>query len=453
MDLILGDLFPAAVYAIIFPIIFICGEIVRRKLPTRPELSRKVVHFGGGMAALSFPFVLRSPYTVLLLALLFAAIILLTKRMGLLKSVHGIDRQSSGAVYFPIAITLLFFLGHDRQVFYLISILTLTISDSLAALVGTQYGVITYEVEEGRKSLEGSLAFFFITFLCVHLPLLLLTDFGRMESVLLALVIAILVAGFEAISLKGSDNIFVPLGTFFILVKMTRYPLGDTVEQTGILFFIIFVSFALTFVQKVLKPSGLIGLMLVNYAAWSLCDFSWFLPLLMAQLLLYALVLRFRQEVPEDITGYQVKGLFYVVIVPVALIFFANASGEYQRLYLPYVAAIVSQITLIFVYFLSIRNGKSMHVLGLHVAALLRGTLCTAVATAIIALLPLFLYPAGPLWLVLGEVMLATIGAFGIFQLALTRLNDDGHEWVLRQRIRMAASAFAAGVVFLAQLI
>jgi hypothetical protein len=344
-------------------------------------------------------------------------------------------------------------LGHDRQVFYLISVLTLTISDSLAALAGTQYGVITYEVEEGRKSLEGSLVFFFITFLCVHLPLLLLTDFGRLESVLIALVIAILVTGFEAISLKGSDNIFVPLGTFFILVKMTRYPLGDTVEQTGILFLIIFVSFALTFVQKVLKPSGLIGLMLTNYAAWSLCDFSWFLPLLMAQLLLYALVLRFRQQVPEDITGYQVKGLFYVVIVPVALIFFANASGEYQRLYLPYVAAIVSQITLIFVYFLSIRNGKSMPVRGFHFAALLRGTLCTVVATAIIALLPLFLYPTGPLWLVLGEVMLATIGAFGIFQLATARLTDDGHEWVLRQRIRMGASAFAAGVVFLAQLI
>ncbi len=453
MDLILGDLFPAAVFAVIFPTIFMCGEIVRRKLPTRPELSRKVVHFGGGMAALSFPFVLRSPYTVLLLALLFAAIILLTKRMGLLKSVHGIDRQSSGAVYFPIAITLLFFLGHDRQVFYLISVLTLTISDSLAALVGTQYGVITYEVEEGRKSLEGSLVFFFITFLCVHLPLLLLTDFGRLESVLIALVIAILVTGFEAISLKGSDNIFVPLGTFFILVKMTRYPLGDIIEQTGILFLIIFVSFAFTFVQKVLKPSGLIGLMLANYAAWSLCDFSWFLPLLMAQLLLYALVLRFRQQVPEDITSYQVKSLFYVVIVPVALIFFANASGEYQRLYFPYVAAIVSQITLIFVYFLSIRNGKSMPVRGLHFSALLRGTFCTAVATAIIALLPLFLYPAGPLWLVLGEVMLATIGAFGIFQLASARFGDDGHEWVLRQRIRMAASAFAAGVVFLAQLI
>ena len=173
----------------------------------------------------------------------------------------------------------------------------------------------------------------------------------------------------------------------------------------------------------------------------------------MAQLLLYALVVRFRQQVSEDITNYQVKGLFYVVIVPVALIFFANASGEYQRLYLPYVAAIVSQITLIFVYFLSIRNKKSMPVRDPHFAVLLRGTFCSVIATASIVLLPLFLYPTGPLWLVLGEVMLATIGAFGIFHFVSTRLTDDGQERVLRQRVRMAASAFAAGVVFLTQLI
>jgi len=453
MELILADLLPAAIFAALFPAIFIGGELVRRRFPTRPELSRKFVHCGGGLAALFFPFVLHSPATVPLLAMLFAGFILLTKRKGLLRSVHGVDRQSSGAVYFPLAITLLYFLGRDRPVFYIIAILTLTMSDSLAALAGTRYGAITYEVEEGRKSLEGSLVFFFITFLCVHLPLLLLTDLGRPESVLIALVIAILVTGFEAISLKGSDNIFVPLGTFFILVKLTPYPLETITEQTAILFLIIVVSLALTILQKVFKPSGLIGMILVNYAAWSLCDVSWFLPLLLAQLLLYTLVLRFRQRVPEDITNYQVKVLFYSAFVPVAMIFVANASGAYQQLYLPFLTAVVSQMTLIFSYFLSIAKGEGRLVRSLHSGVLLRGAFCATAATSVIALPCLSLYPVGPLWLATGEVLLATGGAFGIFQLATARLTDDGQGWITRQRVRMAASACAAGVVFLAQLI
>ena len=453
MDLIRADLLPAAIFAVIFPAIFAAGELVRRQLPDRPELSRKFVHFCGGLAALSFPFALRSAVTVLLLAVLFAGFILVTKRLGVLRSVHGVDRHSSGAAYFPAAIALLYLLGRDRPVFYLIAVLALTVSDSLAALVGTRYGAITYDVEEGRRTLEGSLAFFFITFLCAHVPLLLMTGLGRPETVLIALVIAMLVTGFEAISLAGSDNIFVPLGTYFILVKMTRYPLETIIAHTEILCLIIVASLALTFVQKVFKPSGLIGMILVNYAAWSLCDFSWFLPVLLAQVLLYALVLRFRQQVPEDITNYQVKVLFYSALVPVALIFVANAGGEYERIYLPFVAAVVSQIALIFTYFLSIVKSETPLVLRLRAVALLRGTFCTVVATAVIALLPLTLFPNGPFWRATGEVLLATFVAFIFFHLASARLADDEQGWLMRQRVRMAASAFAAGVVYLADLI
>jgi phytol kinase len=451
MDLFRTDLLPASLVALLFPLLFLGGEVVRRKFPAQPELSRKFVHSGGGIVALSFPFIFNSPLTVPLLALLFAGIILLTKRTGLLRSVHGVKRQSSGAVYFPLAITLLYFLGRERQVFYLISILNLTMSDSLAALAGTRYGAIAYDVEEGRKTLEGSLVFFFITFLCIHLPLLLLTDLGRPESVLIALVIALLVTGFEAISLEGSDNIFVPLGTFFILVKMTRYPLETIIEHTAILFLIILVSLALTLVQKVFKPSGLIGLILVNYAGWSLCDVTWFLPLLLAQLLLYLLVLRFRQQVPEDITNYQVKVLFYTSIVPVALIFAANASGAYHRLYLPFVAAVVSQIALIFSYFLSIATCGNGPVRTLKTGVLLRGTFCTVTATAFIAAPVLALFQAGEFWLRTGEVFVANLAAFALFHLASSSLANDLTGWITRQRIRMAASACAAAVVLLLQ--
>jgi hypothetical protein len=71
----------------------------------------------------------------------------------------------------------------------------------------------------------------------------------------------------------------------------------------------------------------------------------------------------------------------------------------------------------------------------------------------VIALAPLGLYPAGPLWRTGSEVLLATFAAFGIFQCASARLIHDDQGFLMRQRIRMAASASAAGLVFLAQLI
>lgn len=452
MDLIKADMLPAAFIGCVFLAVFAGGELVRRRWPESPELSRKFVHFCGGLTAISFPFFLRSPWTVLLLGLSFAGIIILTKRMGFLNSVHGVARTSSGALYFPVAITILYFLGHGRQAFYIISVLTLTVSDTMAALVGTRYGSITYEVEDSKKSLEGSLVFFFVTYLCVHLPLLLLTDTGRLQSVLTALVIALLVTGFEAISLAGSDNIFVPLGTFFILAKMTRHDLATTIEHTGILFLIIAVTVVLSMLQKIFKPSGLIGMILVNYAAWSLCDFSWFLPLIMAQILLFLLVSGFRQKVPEDITNYQVKVLFYSAIVPVLLIFVANAAEEYGLLYIPYLTAIVTQITLIFFYFLSISEGGGALARCLRRIPLLRGILCAATSTLAITALPAFIYLSTPLWLALVLVMAGTMGAYCLFQVATARLRHDEREWTLRQRIRLICTGAAAAGVFLAQL-
>ncbi|MBI1920763.1 MAG: hypothetical protein HYS23_06740 [Geobacter sp.] len=453
MELILADMLPAALFGCAFVAIFAGGEMVRRAFPASPELSRKFVHFCGGLTAIAFPFFLKSPWTVLLLGLAFAGIIILTKRLGLLKSVHGVARTSSGALYFPVAITILFFLGHDRHAFYIISVLALTVSDTMAALVGSRYGSITYEVEDSKKSLEGSLVFFFVTYLCVHIPLLLLTDTGRLQSVLTALVIALLVTGFEAISLAGSDNIFVPLGAFFILVKMTRHDLASTIEHTGILFLIIAVTVVLSILQKILKPSGLIGMILVNYAAWSLCDFSWFLPLILAQILLFLLVSGFRQKVPEDITNYQVKVLYYSATVPVLLIFAANAAEEYGLLYLPYLTAIVTQLTLIFAYFLSISDGSGPLAQSLRRVPILRGILCTATSTLTIAALPAILYLAMPWWVSLGLVAAGTIAAFPIFQAMTARLSHDNREWTLRQRIRLICTGAAAAGVFVVQML
>jgi len=438
------DMLAAAIISVIFIAVFAGGEAVRRIRPDTPELSRKFVHCAGGITALSFPYVISSPWTVILLAAVFAGIITLSRMLGLLRSVHGVARTTSGAVYFPLAIAILFLLGHEHKPYYVIAMLVLTVSDTLAALAGSRYGSIAYDVEDSYRTLEGSLVFFFVTYLCVHLPLLLMTDIPRLQSVLVALIIALLVTGFEAISLAGSDNLFVPLGTYFILTKMMRHDLAFTVEQTVILFAIIAVTVALSFVQQVFKPSGLIGMILVNYSAWSLCNGYWFAPLLLAQLLLFLIVFNFRSQVPEDITNYQVKVLFYTASVPVLLIFAANATGDYVRLYLPYLTAVVSQIALIVYYFLSLVPAG-------RIGRRLSGPASVLVSTGAIAAVPIYVYLELPFLHALGLVIAGAMSGCLLFRVLISRYAEDDRRWIMRQRIRMLCSATAAGTVFLLQ--
>jgi dolichol kinase len=229
----------------IYSFIFLLGEFIRCALPSKPELSRKSVHFLSGLTALSLPYVIKNHWWVLTLGAVFLAIVLFAKQKGALKSIHNIERESYGAYIFPVTVYVLFLLSHEKPVLYFVPILIMTVSDTLAALVGDKYGSIKFEVKGTTKSLEGSTAFFFSAFLCLHLSLPLMTTIDRIDSVFMAFTIALLVTGFEAISARGTDNFSVPLGTYFLLAKMTQSPLTLTVEPIVILLVLVIVTVVL----------------------------------------------------------------------------------------------------------------------------------------------------------------------------------------------------------------
>ncbi len=444
-----AELMSAAAVACAYLLVFAAGEAVRRAFPSLPELARKTVHLLGGLVALALPFVIRSHWTVLVLAAGMIGIIELTRRMGGLRSVHGVGRESHGAVYFPVSVYLVFLLAHDRPVLYLVSILVMTVADTFAALVGERYGAITFDVEGNRKSLEGSLAFFFVTFLCVHLSLLLLTPIGRPESVLTALVIALLVTGFEAISTAGSDNIFVPFGTYYILAKMTGHSLAEAATQLFILLFLIALTALISVRQRIFRTSGLIGMILLNYAAWSLCDVYWFLPLLLAQVFLYVLVSYFSSRVAEEIKRYQIKVLFYSALVPAVLIFVANTVENYREIFLPYLTSVVGQITIISFYFLTrVVAGTGGFTEKLHDRRYPAGLACSIAATVCIAVLPVVLYADGEELAALALVWGGSLLAVTTFTVLLDRYRVIGEDSLLRQRVRLACVGASAVAVY-----
>jgi len=319
----------------IFVGIFSIAEAVRRYFPKLKEVSRKTAHILCGVTALSFPYFVQSHWIILGLVLIFSVLMLISKRMKLLKSIHEVGRHSYGSFYYPVAIYLIFLLASQKPAIYLISILTMTISDAFAALIGRRYGTIKYEVEGNTKSLEGSVIFLLVTFLCIHLPLLLMTDIGRPSAVLIALVIAILLTGFEAISPTGSDNIIVPFGTYYLLTKMTNLPLELVIQDTYILLAVI----AITGFLSMLRPSGLIGLMLINYASITLGNVYWLIPLILAEFLFYLLV-----HFSKKKERYPLRVLFYMGVIPIGFLFLENTFKMNALFYIPYLVAIAAQL-------------------------------------------------------------------------------------------------------------
>jgi len=210
-------------------------QAYRRSAPTDPEVVRKLLHLGMGLVTLSFPWVFTSTWPVLLLAGLFAiglAALRISRSMYRLLGgvIGGVHRQSLGEIYFPLAVGLVFLLSRGDPVEFCTPMLSLTLADTGAALIGTRYGRRRLPSGRGWKSLEGSIAFLAISFLSTLVSLRFLSDTGRAETVLIALVLGLLLTLLEAAVGQGLDNLCIPLGGFLLL---RSYRLLDVASLTG----------------------------------------------------------------------------------------------------------------------------------------------------------------------------------------------------------------------------
>lgn len=266
---------------------------LQRSATVHPELVRKLLHVGMGLVTLSFPWLFDEAWPVLLLAGSSITLLLSLRLVRSLKEsvgevVTGVGRVSLGDVYFSIGVLVLYLLylrdGIDqpevRTILYAVPLLLLTLADASAALIGIRYGRWHYRTADGEKSAEGSAAFFTCAFFTVHVPLLLGTDTGRAETLLIALLLAWLATMFEAIAWAGLDNLVLPLVSSLLLNMYLHMPANllvlRLIVSAGLTVFLILYQNWTTLVG-----SAVVGAFLVAYISWALGGWPWLLPPLM----------------------------------------------------------------------------------------------------------------------------------------------------------------------------
>jgi phytol kinase len=204
-----------------FLLLFAALQVYARLGAPRPETTRKLLHTGSGALTLAFPFLFRELWPVLLLtgasALLIGSVKFVRPLRALLGRVtNRVDRTTMGELYFPASVALLFWLTlGEHPLLFVIPVLMLTLADATGALVGERYGFTPYTGTS--KSVEGSIAFVVVAFFCVHVPLLLWSEVGRTETLLIASTLALLVMLLEGSAWRGLDNLFIPIGGYFLL--------------------------------------------------------------------------------------------------------------------------------------------------------------------------------------------------------------------------------------------
>ncbi len=252
------------------------------------EVRRKAVHIGMGLSALSFPWVFDSTWSVAILGALCLGMLRLIRLRerrageGMVSVLHGVGRASLGDAWFPLAVVIVFALarrheGVEGMLLYVVPVLILTVADAAGALVGTRYGVHSFSCLSGWKSVEGCLSFFFGAFFSSHVPLLLWTDTGRAECLLIATILGLTVMLFEAISTRGIDNLIVPVAAALLLERFLPMEGADLAWRLALVSGLLLFVFACRKWTS-LEGGALLAAVLFGYGSWVLGDWRFLVP-------------------------------------------------------------------------------------------------------------------------------------------------------------------------------
>ena len=194
--------------------------------PLGCELRRKALHISIGLAALTFPYLLTQPWMVVTAMTAVVAWMMCVRRIPYLRCrygrvLHDAGRESHGELYFAVALAWLLIADRAGSFQYVIPLLILTISDAAAAVVGRSLPRGRFAVLGNRKTVSGSATFLVTAFSITSISLTAGTGLPASQVLGVSMTVAVATTVTEAVSVKGLDNLGVPIVAWLILSLLT----------------------------------------------------------------------------------------------------------------------------------------------------------------------------------------------------------------------------------------
>lgn len=196
-------------------LILVLSEILWNQKKLTGEFGRKFIHITVGTFVAFWPFYM-SFRTIQLVSIAFLAVVLAARYLKVFSAVHVSNRKTWGDFMFAIGIGLAATLTTSEWIF-MAAILSMSLADGLAAVLGKRYGKKNqYKVLGHTKSVIGTLIFIELSVLIIGLTILL-GPFVTVNPWLLLIFLPLASAAVENFGMFGLDNVFVPLLVTLVL--------------------------------------------------------------------------------------------------------------------------------------------------------------------------------------------------------------------------------------------
>ncbi len=209
---------------IILSYLFIAVIIVAAKFFEKAgkEASRKFIHIMLANWWFIAMYFFKNAIWASIVPLSFVIINYISYKKDLIDVMEREKNDGLGTVYYAISLLLLSIYTFGiirRPEIGLCAVLIMGYGDGLAAIIGRSIESFSYKIGNSQKTLAGSCTMFFISFL---IAAVFLASIASPMWLLKAILLAISVTVIEAISVKGTDNITVPVFACLLLSVMLK---------------------------------------------------------------------------------------------------------------------------------------------------------------------------------------------------------------------------------------
>ena len=247
-------------FGVLYALLCLALALVLYKIGMPKKYSRKLVHILVGAEWIILSHYMGASYHFLIVCLFFLALLLISYLKNLMPMISSDGDNAPGTVYYAVAMSIMAIIClfvPKMMLPFGIGVLCTSLGDGFAGVVGQAIKKYNPKIY-GEKSLFGTLANFAFS---SGSALFIKYVYGAELSVLQCLLIGLLSAGLELVSVFGLDNIFITVGTAFLAYGFINFPLLNTFSLP-----IVATPFIIAAVleKKVLTKVGLLFAMILD---------------------------------------------------------------------------------------------------------------------------------------------------------------------------------------------
>lgn len=187
------------------------------------EASRKFIHIMLGNWWFIAMYFFTNVWFAIFVPITFVIINYVSYKQDLIKVMERKNQDGLGTVYYAVSLFILAIVSfgiYQKPILGLIPNVIMAYGDGFAAVVGKCIKSKTYKVGETKKSIAGSITMFMISLIFITIFLTTRYTFELWQTVLIGIIMSGIVTIIEAISVKGIDNISVPVSMLVMLLMI-----------------------------------------------------------------------------------------------------------------------------------------------------------------------------------------------------------------------------------------